>query len=84
MPCHILCPECGECLGEVCDFITLARQGYYKSLGDKIPKDIKSDKLELCPNITKSIGFILDAAGLKLLCCRMHVLGMTNFDTVYK
>jgi DNA-directed RNA polymerase subunit N (RpoN/RPB10) len=84
MPCHVLCPSCGNGLGEVYDFIDLAKQGYYKSLGNKIPTDVKSDKLELIPNITMPIGFILDAAGLKLLCCRMHVLGVTNFDKVYK
>ena len=84
MTCHVLCPECGEGLGEVCEFIQVARQGYYKSLGNKIPPKLKSDKLEIAPDITKDIGFILDAAGLKLICCRMHILGMTNFDTIYK
>jgi DNA-directed RNA polymerase subunit N (RpoN/RPB10) len=83
MPCHVLCPSCGNGLAEVYDFIDLARQGYYKS-GIKIPTSIKPDKLELVPNIALPIGFILDAAGLKLLCCRMHVLGVTNFDKVYK
>lgn len=83
MPCHILCPSCGEGLAEVFDFIELAKQGYYKT-SSKIPESVKSDKLELCPNIALPIGFILDAAGLKLLCCRMHVLGVTNFDKVYK
>jgi hypothetical protein len=84
MPSHVLCPSCGNGLGEVYEFIDLARQGYYKSLGDKIPKKINSDKLQLCPNLALPIGFILDAAGLNLLCCRMHVLGVTNFDKIYK
>jgi DNA-directed RNA polymerase subunit N (RpoN/RPB10) len=83
MPCHVLCPSCGGGLSEVYDFIDLAKQGYYKS-ESKIPDAFKSDKLELCPNIALPIGFILDAAGVKLLCCRMHVLGVTNFDKVYK
>lgn len=83
MPCHILCPSCGNGLSEVYDFIELAKQGYYKSLGNKI-KNVNIDKLELCPNISKPIGFILDAAGLDLICCRMHILGVTNFDKIYK
>ena len=83
MPCHVLCPSCGGALAEVYDFIELAKQGYYKS-ESKIPEEIKSDKLELYPNISLPIGFILDAAGVKLLCCRMHILGVTNFDKVYK
>lgn len=83
MPCHILCPSCGNGLSEVYDFIKLAKQGYYKSLGKEISV-VNVDKLQLCPNISKPIGFILDAAGLNLLCCRMHILGVTNFDKIYK
>jgi len=84
MSCFILCPSCGNGLSEVYEFVKLAKQGYYKSLGNKIPENIDFDKMELCPNITQPIGFILDAAGLKLLCCRMHVLSVTNFDRVYR
>lgn len=80
---HILCPSCGNCLAEVYDFVTLAKQGYYKSLGKEI-NSTNIDKLELCPNIAKPIGFILDAAGIDLICCRMHMLGNTNFDKIYK
>jgi hypothetical protein len=82
MPCHVLCPSCGNGLGEVYDFVNLAKQGYYKSLGNKI--NVSVDKLNICPDITLPIGFILDAAGLNLICCRMHMLGVTNFDKVYK
>ena len=84
MPCHVLCPGCGNGLGEVYDFIDIAKQGYYKALENKQLENIKTDKLELCPNIAMPIGFILDAAGLNLICCRMHILGVTNFDKVYK
>lgn len=84
MPCHILCPECGNALSEVYDFILLAKQGYYKAEGEKITKQARPDKLELYPNISKPIGFILDAAGLDLICCRMHILGVTRFDQVYR
>jgi DNA-directed RNA polymerase subunit N (RpoN/RPB10) len=84
MPCHILCTSCGNDLAEVYDFVNLAKQGYYKSLGEKIPSNIEFNKLELCPNITKPIGFILDAAGLNLMCCRMHIIAVTNFDKIYK
>jgi DNA-directed RNA polymerase subunit N (RpoN/RPB10) len=83
MPCHILCPSCGNCLSEVFDFVEMAKEGYYKSLGNKIT-NINIDKIKLCPNITKPIGFILDAAQLDLICCRMHILGVTNFDKIYK
>ena len=80
---HILCPSCGNCLAEVYDFISLAKNGYYKSLNQTMNK-VNNDKLEICPNIAKPIGFILDAAGLNLICCRMHILGDTDFDRIYK
>jgi hypothetical protein len=80
----ILCPECSFCLGEVYDFINLAKQGYYKSTMQKSFDEIKSEKLEICPNISKPIGFIMDAVGATNICCRMHILGVTNFDKVYK
>ena len=80
---HNLCPSCGNCLGEVRDFVILSKQGYYKSLGTSVTSK-NVDKIELCPNITKPIGFILDAAGLTNICCRMHIMGSTNFDSIYK
>jgi DNA-directed RNA polymerase subunit N (RpoN/RPB10) len=83
MPCHVLCPGCGNGLSEVYDFINITKQGYYKSLGVNIA-NMNVNKLEICPNLTKPIGFILDAAGLNLICCRMHILGVTNFDSIYK
>ena len=82
MSCPILCPSCGNGLSEVYEFIMLAKKGYYKSLSKNQSK-IHIDKVELCPNINKPIGFILDAAGLNLICCRMHMLGVTNFDKIY-
>jgi len=81
---HILCPSCGNNIAEVYDFIKLAKEGYYKSLGNELNKNTSVDQLNLCPNISKPIGFILDSAGLDLICCRMHVLGNTNFDKIYK
>ena len=83
MSCHMLCPSCGNGLSEVYDFVNLAKQGYYKSLEKNLAK-VNVDKLEIYPDLTKPIGFILDAAGLKLMCCRMHMLGVTNFNTIYK
>lgn len=80
----ILCPECQFNLGEVSEFIELAKQGYYKSELKKKLAEINPEKLELCPNVSKPIGFIMDAVGVTNICCRMHILGMTKFDHVYK
>jgi hypothetical protein len=79
----ILCPECSCNIGEVYDFINLTKQGYYKTILKK-NNSIKPENLILLPDIVKPIGFILDAAGLTNLCCRMHVLGTTNFNKIYK
>ena len=77
----ILCPECSENIGEVAEFIDLVKQGFYKDIDKK--ENIEPEKLVICPNISKPIGFILDAVGLKNICCRMHILGATNFDKIY-
>lgn len=80
----ILCPECSFCLAEVYEFIDLAKQGYYKSLLKNELNEISPEKLEICPDISKPIGFIMDAVGVTNICCRMHILGVTNFDKIYK
>jgi DNA-directed RNA polymerase subunit N (RpoN/RPB10) len=82
MSVYILCPSCGNCLGEYYEFINIVKNGYYKSLN--IDEKVNINKIEICPNITKPIGFILDAVGLNLMCCRMHILGATNFEKIYK
>jgi DNA-directed RNA polymerase subunit N (RpoN/RPB10) len=83
MPCHVLCPECGEGLNEVYEFIDLVKQGYYKKLLDESKVKIHPTKLQLTPDITKPIGFILDLVNLTNICCRSHILGVTNFDLAY-
>jgi hypothetical protein len=80
----ILCPECSFCLGEVYEFIDLAKQGYYKSTMKKTLENVRPETLELCPNISKPIGFMMDIMGVTNICCRMHLLGVTNFDKIYK
>ena len=80
----ILCPECSCCLGEISEFIDLAKQGYYKSMMKKTLTEIKPETLEICPNISYPIGHILDAVGALNICCRMHILGVTNFNKIYK
>ena len=81
MVCHILCPECGECIGEVYEFIDMVKQGYYSTI--KYKKEIQPEKIELCSDVSKPIGFILDAVGITNICCSMHILGVTYFDKVY-
>ena len=81
MVCHVLCPECGDCIGEVYEFINTVKQGYYSTLKHKT--NIQPEKIELTSGINKPIGFILDALDIKNLCCRMHIISVTVFDKVY-
>jgi DNA-directed RNA polymerase subunit N (RpoN/RPB10) len=86
MPCFILCPDCGENLGEIYDFIDLARQGYIKKVvfqSEKY-KEFSPDKMVLNPNVIPPIGAILDAAELNNVCCRIHILGYSDFHMNYK
>lgn len=84
MTSFILCPECKMCIGEISEFVQLVKQGYYTSTITKKDAEIKSDKLKICPNVSKPIGFILDAVGCTNICCRMHILGETDFENIYK
>lgn len=86
MPCFILCPDCGENLGEVYDFIDLARQGFIKKIifESKDFKEFSPDKMILNPDVVPPIKEILDAAELTNDCCRIHILGHTDFYMSYK
>ena len=81
MSVYLLCPSCGNCLAEYYEFINAVKIGYYKSI--KVTEKIDIGKIDICPDITKPIGFILDAVDFELICCRMHILGATNFNKIY-
>lgn len=86
MPCFTLCPDCGENIGAVYDFIDLARQGFIKKVvsESKEYKEFSPDKMVLNPNIIPPIGDILDAADLKNDCCRVHILANIDFHMNFK
>ena len=70
----VLCPECGNCLGEIIRFVELARKGFLKTIIEKKYKGYSPDKICI-QNINADIGFILDLVGAKLVCCRHHLIG---------
>jgi DNA-directed RNA polymerase subunit N (RpoN/RPB10) len=86
MPCFTLCPDCGENIGEVYEFIDTARRGFIKMVisQSKDFKEFSPNKMALNPNVIPPIGEILDAAELPNVCCRMHILGYTDFHMNYK
>lgn len=78
MTCFILCPECGECLGEVFQFYNVVKSNYTKKMVhfDASKADIKSD-------FSLKFDFIMNAIQIKKQCCRMHILGYVDFDDIY-
>jgi hypothetical protein len=83
MVCHILCPECSEDLSEVFPFYEKVKQGYCNHLinEEKIP--IHLDKIDLKMDIITNFGFIFNALRLTNECCRIHILGNLDFDSIY-
>lgn len=86
MPGFILCPDCGENLGEVFAFIDLARRGFIKKVISESEefKEFSPDKMILNSDVIPPIKEILDAAELPNDCCRVHILGHTDFYMSYK
>jgi hypothetical protein len=72
---HVLCPECGNCIGSVRKFVMAAREGLFKSHLEKEKRKVDPSKMQSCPNVLPPIHDILDAAKLTNICCRMHMLG---------
>jgi DNA-directed RNA polymerase subunit N (RpoN/RPB10) len=77
----ILCYDCGEMLGELYEFVRIVKEQYYKEIQER--ERIHPEKLGLHPTAASPIGFILDSVGIKKRCCRMHMVGYTDFDTLH-
>lgn len=75
MPCFILCPSCSNNLGEIIEFVTLARKGMVKKAVDAAAAHVSM--ISLSDGAAPPMGPILDAVGLtqERMCCRMHVMG---------
>jgi DNA-directed RNA polymerase subunit N (RpoN/RPB10) len=78
----ILCYECGEYLGSVFEFINTAKNGFYKTIFEK--SSVNIDKIDLSGNTAQPIGFILDAAQIKNICCRKCLISYVDFTQYMK
>jgi DNA-directed RNA polymerase subunit N (RpoN/RPB10) len=81
---HILCPECSEDLAEIYPFYILVKNAYCEKLlkkNDKFP--IHPDKMDFKSDILENFAFILNALHINKMCCRVHILGNTEFDSLY-
>ncbi len=78
---HILCPECNEDLAEIFPAYEEIKNKFITEISKK--DKIYPGKIELKPNIIPGFDFILEALGINKHCCRIHILGDTNFDNIY-
>ncbi len=74
MSTFVLCPECGSNLGQWRPFMLEVIRGMEQEISDQI----HVDKRDLNPDLIKPIGFLLDALGIKRICCRMHAIPGVN------
>ncbi len=78
MPVHILCPECGEDLGEIYLAYEAVKNAYFDKELSK--HNVSVDIVNLVSNILPNLTFIFDALHINNQCCRIHIIGTTDFD----
>jgi hypothetical protein len=86
MACYILCPECNKNLGAIYRITSLAIKGFLKRKAEKKSPNVDPSMVEITPGVSEPVGHILEAFGLDRTreCCRVHILGVPNFDLIYK
>lgn len=77
---YILCPECNEDIAEIYPFYNLLKNKFC----EKLLKDqnIDIDKVDFKSDILIKFEFILEALQINNTCCRCHILGATDFDSI--
>ena len=82
----ILCPECSNNLGEIQLFYDTVYKVFISDAIKKNPKtkEYHPSKIKSTPGLIPPVKFILDAVGLKLMCCRMHVMSVEKNNVVYR
>ncbi len=79
MVCHILCPECGEDLAEIYPAYEATKNKYFENIM-KEHGNIDIDKIDFKADILPALDFIFKALRINNHCCRIHILGVTDFD----
>ncbi len=78
---HILCPECSEDLAEIFPAYELIKNAY---IDEQLKsKNINVLKADLKADLIKDFSFILNGLNITKHCCRIHILGDTDFDNIY-
>jgi hypothetical protein len=81
---HILCPECSEDLAEIYPLYNMIKIKYCTQLLKDSDNYIDIDKIDLKNDIFVKFEFILEALRINNMCCRIHILGNTEFDSLYE
>ncbi len=79
MVCHILCPECSEDLAEIYPAYEAVKNAYFEKLLKK-HGNIDIERIDFKADVLPGIAFIFKALHINNHCCRIHVLGVTDFD----
>lgn len=82
MLCHILCPECGEGLGEVFMFYDAVKKQHHQKIMENAPKKINIDKVDLKEDVLGNLDYIFKALQINLQCCRMHIMSVADIDLI--
>lgn len=83
MSVFILCPECNEDLGEIFQFFQVVKTAHCEKIIKNSSVDIDVDNIDLKPDFITGLDFIFKALRINNQCCRMHILGNTDFDDLY-
>ena len=83
MSCFIKCPECSKNLGELYPVYKKIKEGYYRHIYYDKKNNIHISKIDLKANIAPNTEYIFDALHINNICCRMHILGTVDSDSMY-
>ena len=74
---HILCPSCGNNIGEIMLFTKMAMKGCLKQHMGASYANYSPDMLNHSSVTAPSMNHILDAVGIpkERMCCRIHIMG---------
>lgn len=78
----ILCPDCSEDLAEIYPFFTAVKNRHCKKLIENNKNPIDIDKIDFKSDILVNFAFILKAVRINKPCCRIHILGASDFDSL--
>ena len=77
----ILCPECSEDLAVIYPFYNAVKIKHCEKL---LSNDIVSiDKIDFKTDLLVKFEYILESLHINNMCCRIHIMGNTEFDSMY-